>query len=91
MEDLVITLCRCFVTGEDETTYYNLFEYLQERIKSFTGRDIHWKHIHGDGWQVVTLDMDKGQIKGRNSQSTSQVISKYLHFTYRIGILPSGP
>lgn len=60
-----MTLCRCFVTGENESTYFTMFDYIQQRIKFFTDRDIHWKHIHGHGWEVVTLDMDRGQVKGR--------------------------
>ena len=73
---LVITLAQCFICLEDAETYFQMFKYLGEAIQRRTGRPVLWRHLHGTGWSVATMDADKGQLKGKSFQSTIIVLNK---------------
>lgn len=60
-----MTLARCFICQEDAETYFQMFKHLGEVIQRKTGKPILWRHLHGTGWSVVTMDADKGQLKGK--------------------------
>jgi hypothetical protein len=62
--DLVQTFARIFVNGLDAKIYEEAFKALFRLISNQLNRDIHWRHIHGDGVAAVVTDMDQAQLKG---------------------------
>lgn len=44
--------------------YFAAFRALFRLLSRETGQDIHWQHIHGDGFQTILSDMEFAQLKG---------------------------
>jgi hypothetical protein len=61
---VVQTFARIFVNKQDAKMYEEAFKALFRLISNQLNKDIHWRHLHGDGVTAVVTDMDQAQLKG---------------------------
>jgi len=58
------TFARIFINGLNAKIYKEAFKALFRLISNQLNKDIHWRHIHGDGVTAIVTDMDQAQLKG---------------------------
>ncbi|KAG8927110.1 hypothetical protein FRC02_008453 [Tulasnella sp. 418] len=75
-----ITVCRAFVTSQSARAHLHLFRAINAVVYNDTGRYIKFRHIHGDGIEVVTLDEHKGQALGLG-QFLVEVAQRHINET----------
>ncbi|EJD54157.1 hypothetical protein AURDEDRAFT_157410 [Auricularia subglabra TFB-10046 SS5] len=59
-----VTLCRAFVSSQSAAAHHALFREIFRIVEQDTGQALHFRHLHGDGIEIVTADEHKGQAKG---------------------------
>jgi hypothetical protein len=58
-----MTFARAFTNGQDSSAYENAFRKLFSLMQDQCQVRLKWQHLHGEGFQAITTDMDKGQLK----------------------------
>lgn len=82
--------CRAFTTSESAEAHRQLFHEIDAVVKADTGEWLMFYYLHGEGWQVITLDEHKGQALGELSQFpcasnvTSDRILQVLGCSYKM-------
>ena len=61
----MITLARVYTNQETTAMYTRMFTRVFQLIHERLQVEIHWKHIHGDGFHAVVMDMDSKQCSGK--------------------------
>lgn len=59
-----MSVCRAFVTSESAEAHRKLFEEIDVIVKLDTAHSLKVHYMHGEGWQVITMDEHKGQALG---------------------------
>lgn len=76
-----ITYARVYCNRETREAFRQMFTQLWDAIRIATGRDVHFKFIHGDGLLGLVMDGDKAQVEGcgddlvsRNRDTTTSIL-----------------
>lgn len=56
------------MNGESVEMYHAVFLRVFQLIEEKTGVQVHWRHIHGDGYAAAVMDMDTKQVPGKMFQ-----------------------
>lgn len=59
------TLLRVIVNHESVEMYYKMFTRVFSLIAERLETSIHWKHLHGNGFTAMVMDMDTKQLPGK--------------------------
>ena len=59
-----MTFCRIYTEQENLIGYYRLFKRAFETVSRLTGREVRFRHLHGDGINALAMDMDTKQTAG---------------------------
>lgn len=62
---LAVTVARAFTTSQSAFAHYMLFKLIFSIVEQDTGRQVHFRHIHGDGIETITADGHRGQAMGK--------------------------
>jgi hypothetical protein len=62
-----IVVARAFITSQSAAAHEILFTRIFAIVAEDTGQPIHFRHIHGDGFEIFMADGHKGQALGEIS------------------------
>ncbi|KAF8489146.1 hypothetical protein JB92DRAFT_2620614, partial [Gautieria morchelliformis] len=62
MKSIICT--RAFITSQSAAAHQYLFQSILALVEHDTGHPVHFRHIHGDGFETIVADAHKGQALG---------------------------
>ncbi|KAF8497357.1 hypothetical protein JB92DRAFT_3223791, partial [Gautieria morchelliformis] len=60
-KNVSIVCARAFTTSQSAPAHYHLFKRIFEIVEHYTGRPVHFRHIHGDGIETIVADAHKAR------------------------------
>jgi hypothetical protein len=72
-----IVCTRAFITSQSATAHEYLFKRIFSIVELDTGDPVHFRHIHGVGFETIVGDAHKGQALGKFSMIIQEI--KYSH------------
>lgn len=62
--ETAIVVARAFINSQSAAAHNILFRIIFSIVEKDAGRALRFRHIDGDGWEIVMADAHKGQALG---------------------------
>lgn len=77
-------VARAFTTSQSALAHQKLFQLIFDIAKDDTGETVQFRHIHGNGFDMITADGHQGQALGTLQK---KLIGSAFIFTFRTWLI----